>query len=138
MCEELSKCGVPSVVCEYGLENCLSHIFSARPENLVVVDAVYSDKLGEGDVVLVDLDKVSEYYIPTTHSLPLRMLVDMLVREGAVKRVYIIGVSVKNLDVSLEVSQRVLEAGMTLSKALCDAFKEGKVDEEGRRSGLQD
>ncbi|MGC9121618.1 MAG: hypothetical protein ACP5HP_01610, partial [Thermogladius sp.] len=84
------------------------------------------------------LDKVSEYYIPTTHSLPLRGLVDMLVRGGAVKRVYIIGVSVKNLDVSLEVSQRVLEAGMNLSKALCDAFKEGKVDEEGRHSGLQD
>jgi len=129
VCEELSKCGFPSVKCEYGLENCIQDIEEVKPGTLLIIDAVYSDKLGEGDVVLINPEEASDYAIPTTHSLPMRLVIDTLLKQGVIGRALILGISVKKLDVSLEISPRVLEAGLLLSKSLCDTFHKARIEE---------
>ncbi|WP_440059701.1 hypothetical protein ACSU1N_00645 [Thermogladius sp. 4427co] len=125
MCEKLRECGVPSISCEYGLENCISDIMGYQPDALVIVDAVYSSRLGEGETVFIDdIRVIEDLRFPTTHGVPFELVIQILRRNHYIKEAYLIGVSIKRIGISLEVSPTVLESGMKLADYICKRFRE--------------
>lgn len=115
--EELSNRNGRLIKCEYGLENCIYEILEKKPNVLIVVDAVLTNGLMPGDIVFIDLSNVKDPpYTLTTHNIPLSVTMDLLKING-VSSIYLLGVTVKNLDVGLELSEEV-KASIGVLKSL--------------------
>jgi len=124
VCDKLLENGVDVVKCEYGLENCVHEIIARSPRALLIIDAVYSNKLSPGDIVLVDEDQlISEDVSPvTTHNIPLKNILSLLKLETGLSEVYLLGIMVKSLDIGLEVSTEVSRSIDYLSKYMVDLY----------------
>jgi len=122
VCDKLLENGVDVVRCEYGLENCVHEITARSPRALLIIDAVYSNKLSPGDIVLVGEDElISEDVFPvTTHNIPLKNILSLLKMEIGLNEVYLLGIMVKSLDIGLEVSMEVSRSIDYLSKYMVD------------------
>jgi len=128
VCDMLRESGVENyVVCEYGLENCLSEISSLRPQALLIIDAVYAEDLEAGDVVFLDEEALrgEESYKPvSTHSIPLDMIISIVKSEYGVEKTYLLGIVAKRLDVSLDVSPEVLRASRSVAEVIARVYSE--------------
>ncbi|MEM4431302.1 MAG: hydrogenase maturation protease [Desulfurococcaceae archaeon] len=114
----------PRIVrCEYGLENCLDEITVLKPDELIVVDAVYSSKHNAGDIVLLELMEYSdENTILSTHTIPTTVIINIL-RNMGIKKIYLIGVAVKDISLGLEISMEVSKAINELKIILQNVIK---------------
>ena len=129
VCDKLVERGVTNTVrCEYGLENCLGEISSLKPDTLIVVDAVYSNKLSPGDVVLLNSEAVEagEYGLEpvSTHNIPFKISLSLLKETVGLKNTYLLGIMVKNIDLGTEVSEEVRKAVDYVVELIVRAYRE--------------
>lgn len=124
ICSKLLEKGFKPLICEYGLENCLYEIISIRPRVVLLIDAVYSDKLDPGDIVLLDLDQKEEVgsIFTSTHSIPLNIVVDIIGRTINLEKTYLLGVRIKNIDIGTDLSIEVQESVNRIVETLVETF----------------
>jgi len=128
ICEKLAELGFNNIVsCEYGLENCMDEIISRNPTTLLLIDAVYSDRLEPGDIVLLDYSEITGgkgFAMPlTTHNIPLNTIVKILHDQFNIKNIYLLGVMVENIDIGLELTPRVRHASEMIVDTLRNIVK---------------
>ncbi len=109
ICDRLHEKGFKDIIkCEYGLENCLTEISSTGKKTLLVIDAVYSDKLSPGDIVVLDSEAIEsgEYNLEpiSTHNIPFKISLSLLKELVGVNKAYLLGIMVKSIDLGLEIS----------------------------------
>lgn len=123
VCEELNKRGIPCIMCEYGLENCLDEILAEKKRTLVVFDALLCESCSSGDLVLADIESVvdKELFV-TTHNLPLNLVIKLL-KEAGIERIFVIGAAPRALEISEELSEEVKNALMGLVELLENTLK---------------
>jgi len=108
------------------LENCLGEIGEIKPKTLLVIDAVYSDKLDPGEIVLLSGEGVTEegFTALSTHIIPFSAVIEIAKSVAGVEAVYLLGISVKNLEVGFEVSPEVREAARRLAELIVSVKSE--------------
>lgn len=117
--------GLPIVECEYGLENCMLEISEYKPEKLLIIDAVYSEKLEPGDLVLLDENSIREELpVTSTHNIPLKQVLALLKHVAGVKEIYLLGVQVKSIELGDRVSPEVCESIKKLAIVLEKTYRE--------------
>ncbi|RLG83552.1 MAG: hypothetical protein DRO40_04190 [Thermoprotei archaeon] len=113
-----------TVLCEFGLENCLTELRDKNFEYLVIIDGVFIEDIKPGEIIVSKLDKVVEDYMITTHSIPLSASINLLKKLVDFKDTIIIGIRVKNLGYGFEVSEPVKSAIDKLASALNEILGE--------------
>jgi len=114
ICRALAGRGYRVLECEYGLENCFSQLAEMRPGNILIVDAVYHSDSEPGDVVIVSEELMSEDLVLTTHTIPMKLLLETLRREGAVRNAVVLGIRIRRLGVGFTMSEVVASAAEKL------------------------
>lgn len=96
-------------------ENVLFQVIAEKPDTVVFVDAV---DLGSepGAVALLESDQLSGY-CPTTHRVPLRLLMEILRRETGAD-VFLLAIQPDGVELGSPVSGRVAAAADLLAAAL--------------------
>jgi len=104
----------------------LGEIGEFKPKTLLVIDAVYSGKLEPGEVVLLSEEDVAEegFTALSTHTIPLSAVIEIAKSVIGVEAVYLLGISVKNLEVGLEMSPEVREAAHRLAELIVSVRSE--------------
>ena len=100
-----------SVICEYGLENCLGELVSSKASNLLLIDAIVSDGFSPGSIIYSDVNEISDGFLATTHNIPINTVIKYLRSFGVAGNVKVLGIRVKSLDfgdtMSPEISRSV-------------------------------
>ncbi len=139
LCDLLESGGFPGgrlVRCEFGLENCVSAVERVSVRKAVLIDAMIPLRLEVGDVdyVLTDFSSVEDKIsLVTTHSIPVKFVVDMLRGEGLLGEVMVLGIVARDLNLGEGLSQRVQEAVDHLSRTILDLWR----DCPSRSAGLE-
>lgn len=112
ICDHLLEKGFKQVIkCEYGLENCFSELSRVKNSVLLIIDAVYSDKLSPGDIILIDEDAIlgntSGLKPITTHNIPFNTIVAILKELAGIEKIYLLGIMIKKIDLGIEISEEV-------------------------------
>ncbi len=109
VCDKLRSRGLSVIKCEYGLENCMLEVSELKTKNMLLVDAVYSEDLGPGDIVLVEEKDIIDKNISpiTTHNIPFKTMISILRNTIGLEKIYLLGIRVKNIDIGLDVSREV-------------------------------
>jgi len=104
----------------------LGEIGEIKPKALLVIDAVYSDKLEPGEIVLLSGERVVEegFTALSTHTIPLSAVIEIAKTVVGVEAVYLLGISIKNLEIGFEVSPNVREAAYRLAELIVSARSE--------------
>lgn len=124
ICEDLISKGYDAVLCEYGLENCVSTIIEKKPKGLLIIDAVLSINDSPGTIVLASEDEVVEKIsLATTHNIPVSLTLRVLREKLSMEKAYVLGINVGDLGLGLEVSDEVLRAGKLLVELLSSVFE---------------
>ena len=96
------------IECEYGLENCLHEIIKKKPEILIIVDAVLSQELKPGEVVLVTWEHVRDKIgLATTHNIPVHITLNLLKKQVDLQEIYLLGIRVENIEIGMDISESV-------------------------------
>ncbi len=107
------------IECEYGLENCLHEIIKKKPETLIIVDAVLSQELKPGEIVLVSWEHVRDKIgLATTHNIPVHITLSLLRKQVDLQEIYLLGIRVENTEIGMKISNPVNEA----RKRIVDLF----------------
>lgn len=114
LCELLVSRGFPEdriIRCEFGLENCMSFIEESSVKNALVVDAALVRGQEETpDYFIASIDSINDTVaLVTTHSMPIKLVVELLRREGLFKDVWVLGIVARNLNLGEEISPEVQE-----------------------------
>lgn len=103
---ELNK-SVQTIVCEYGLENCVHELKEKRLRRIAIFDAVVVSEFVEG-VLILGLDEVRDaLQTISSHYIPIDDVVEYLGRELGGLEVVVIGIPVKSLELGLDMSPEV-------------------------------
>lgn len=96
-------------------ESVLFQVVAARPDTVVFIDAA---DLGAapGAVALLEQDQLTGY-CPTTHRVPLRLLMDILRREARAD-VFLLAIQPGRIDLGSPISSRVEASVALLAEAL--------------------
>lgn len=122
-CDELNEIGIECVRCEYGLESCLTEIKEKGSKSILIIDAIVSQDDPPGTLVIVNEESLmSEKYLFTTHTLPLRVLLDLLKSELSIERVIIVGVTPYSLDYGLELTNEMRASLKSFIEIFRDAY----------------
>ncbi len=109
------------IECEYGLENCLHEIIMKKPETLIIVDAVLSQELKPGEIVLVSLEHVRDKIgLATTHNIPVHITLSLLRKQVNLQEIYLLGIRVENIEIGMDISESVNKG----RKKIVDLFLE--------------
>ncbi|MEZ0393719.1 MAG: hydrogenase maturation protease [Desulfurococcaceae archaeon] len=122
VCEGLASKGIGAVPCEYGLENCTDRILSERADLLVIVDAVVGSSLAPGDVVIVEPSSAVEPRPATTHSVPLKAVLNFIAASGGPREAVIVGIAAGSLELGSGLTPDVARARDCLVEALAMAL----------------
>lgn len=113
LCEFLVARGFPRdrvIMCEFGLENCMSVIQERSVKNALIIDAaiVLGEREGTPKYFIASLDSIDDTVaLVTTHSLPIRLVIELLRREELFKDVRVLGVVARNLNLGEGISPEV-------------------------------
>ena len=121
--------GLPdkSVVCEYGLENCLGELVSSKASNLLLIDAVVSDGSSPGSIIYTGVDEISDGFLATTHNIPINTVIKYLRSFGIADNVKVLGIRVKNLDFGDTMSPEVSRSVECLSNMIREILNKCRV-----------
>ncbi len=109
------------IECEYGLENCLHEIIKKKPETLIIVDAILSQELKPGEIVLVTWEHVRDKIgLATTHNIPVHITLSLLIKQVDLQEIYFLGIRVKNIEIGMDISESVKKG----SKKMVDLLLE--------------
>ncbi|MEO0101979.1 MAG: hydrogenase 3 maturation endopeptidase HyCI [candidate division WOR-3 bacterium] len=108
--KELIRLGFKNVIdSEDAPENFILKIIDLKPKRLIVIDACdFSGKVGEFRLFTKE---EWQKILPTsfsTHTLPLSLFLSLIAREVSCE-VYLLGIQVKNLEMSSEISLELKE-----------------------------
>ncbi len=96
------------IECEYGLENCLHEIIKKKPEVLIIVDAILSQELRPGEIVLVSWEHVKEKIgLATTHNIPVSITLSLLRKQVDLQEIYLLGIRAENIGIGMDISESV-------------------------------
>ncbi len=119
--DRLRSLGIKGIIkCEYGLENCIDRLRNVT--KMLLVDAVLLRNLNPGNVVLCDLDEISDETLITTHAIPLNHIIKLLRIVGSLRDVRVLGIRVKNLEIGNELSPEIRTVAESLIKILSDTL----------------
>jgi len=112
--------GLPtkSVVCEYGLENCLGELIDSKANNILLIDAVISDSSIPGSIIYTDISEVSNGFLATTHNIPVNTIIKYLRTFGIASNVKVLGIRVKSLDFGDTITPEVSRSIVCLSSMI--------------------
>lgn len=117
--KDLANNNISIIECEYGLENCFTEIVAENPATLLIIDAVYNESLNPGTMVLTSIENIREKIsLATTHTIPLRMILELIMKKTNIKNTYILGIRAKNLDIGMHVSPEIKKVVEDLAKIL--------------------
>ncbi|MEM2021053.1 MAG: hydrogenase maturation protease [Zestosphaera sp.] len=139
LCDLLKSGGFPEgrlVRCEFGLENCMSAVERASVRRAVLIDAMVPlrQEAGDVDYVLTDLSSVEDKIsLVTTHSIPVKFVVDVLRGEGLLREVLVLGIVARDLNLGEGLSQRVQGVVEYLAGTILDLWR----DCPSRSAGLE-
>lgn len=128
LCELLVARGFPKdkvIMCEFGLENCMSVIEESLVENALIVDAamILEQEREVPNYFISSLDSINDSVaLVTTHSVPIKFVVELLRREGLFKNVWVLGVVARNLSLGEELSSEVQETIEYLANLIIEAL----------------
>lgn len=115
LCELLVAQGFPKervIMCEFGLENCMSVIEESSVKNALVVDAalVLGQEKESLKYFIASLDSIDDTVaLVTTHSIPIKLAIELLRREGLLKEVWVLGIVARNLNLGEGITPEVWE-----------------------------
>lgn len=116
---ELSKYRSIPIVYSQGLELCINLVSEFKPDTIIIIDGVDAGIKPGSIIFTCDISVVNEYYTPTTHRIPLHIIVDYLKKSTpTIKRVCILGVQVKDVSLGEGLSSEVEKAAKTIIKLL--------------------
>ena len=120
VCRRLNSIGVGvrTLVCEYGIENCFHSIVTANKDSIMIIDSAIVPSTEPGTIVAINEDEISDFTPLTTHTLPLTLALEILRKKMRLSKIVILGITVKNLDIGLEMSPEVEKAVRDLVSAL--------------------
>ncbi|MEM2252925.1 MAG: hydrogenase maturation protease [Desulfurococcaceae archaeon] len=125
LCRELIERGLPAVVCEYGLENCIEELINGNAKRVAIVDAVMVPNACPGDIVIInDLRELSNEFLVTTHNVPITAIIKILRSQGVALETVILGIQVKELGLGLEISYEVRRAISYMAQLIEGCSKE--------------
>lgn len=130
LCELLESGGFPKdrlIECEFGLENCASAIEEASVRRAVIVDAAILSKQGvrEADYIFTDLNSVDDKIsLVTSHSIPVKFVVEVLESEGLLKEVLVLGIVARDLSLGEGLSEKTRKAVEDLARTILDLYKD--------------
>ncbi len=104
---------VKVLVCEAGFENITHVLVRYKPKRLLIIDAVYVEGGEPGTIYVFGINDIDSNPTITTHHLPLKLVLDYLMRHLDVE-VSIIGVQVGRIELGAKMSDEVLNAGLYL------------------------
>lgn len=128
LCELLVARGFPEdkvIMCEFGLENCMSVIEESLVENALIADAaLILEREGEvPNYFIASLDSIDDTVaLVTTHSMPIKFVVELLRKEGLFKNVWVLGIVARNLSLGEEISPEVQETIEYLTNSIIEAL----------------
>ena len=103
---KLSEMGLCSIDAENMPENFISVVRRKKPDKIVIIDACNMN-LSPGQIRKIDIQKISSTVV-TTHSLPIRVIVQQLVKITS--NVVFIGIQTENVEIGESVSNSVQKA----------------------------
>ena len=107
-------------------------VVNQHPDTIVLIDCV--DMEAEpGSVAFLERDQMADYW-PTTHRMPLGMLMGVLERESNA-RVVGIGIQPAHTEFMKPVSTAVSESIAQVAEILNDALARGRTQEDGAPAG---
>lgn len=114
LCEFLASRGFPKeriIMCEFGLENCMTVIEEFSVENALIIDAALITEQEETpNYFIASLDSIDDTAVlVTTHSIPVKFVVELLRKEELLKNVWVLGIVARNLSLGEEISAEVQE-----------------------------
>lgn len=109
---------VKTLTCEYGIENCFHSIITANKDSIMIIDSAIVPSTEPGTIVAINEDEISDFTPLTTHTLPLTLALEILRKRMRLSKIVILGITVKNLDIGLEMSPEVEKAVRDLVSAL--------------------
>lgn len=118
--EICNSIGLPNkvVICEYGLENCLSELVRSKASNLLLIDAVICDNSYPGSIVYADVNEISNGFLATTHNIPINIIIKYLRSFSVAENVKVLGIRIKSLDFGDTMSYEVSRAVKCLSSII--------------------
>ncbi len=115
-----------TIICEYGIENCMHDIISLQGRSLILIDAVIVPALAPGTIVVINRDEIDTQIPLTTHTIPVSLILKLIENELGSLDVEVLGIVVQNLEIGLELSPEVKKGVEMLIAAFttCLASKE--------------
>ena len=116
---ELSKHKNIPIVYSQGLELCTSMISEFKPDTIIIIDGVNAGIKPGSIIFTCDTSIVNEYYTPTTHRIPLPIIIDYLKKTTpTLKRICLLGIQVKDINIGEGLTSEVEKAAKTIIKLL--------------------
>jgi len=116
-----------SVICEYGLENCLGELVESKASNLLLIDAVVSGGSSPGSIIYTDINEVSNGFLATTHNIPVNTVIKYLRTLGIASNVKVLGIRVKSLDFGDTITPEVSRSVVCLSSTIRELLSKCKA-----------
>ncbi|MCD6301045.1 MAG: hydrogenase maturation protease [Staphylothermus sp.] len=112
------------IECEYGLENCIHEIVRKNPETLIIVDAILSQELKPGEIVLASWDHVRDKIgLATTHNIPIYITLSLLSSQVVINEIYLLGIRIKDIGIGMSISDEVDSGREKLADLLLEVIK---------------
>jgi hydrogenase maturation protease HycI len=104
-------------------ENYVQQVVDERPDTVVLIDSVDLDS-SPGSVALLDKDQVAGY-MPSTHRMPLTLLMDYLERETHA-RIFLIAIQPRHTAFMQPMSGEVHASVVSIAGVLDDVFADAR------------
>lgn len=115
LCELLITHGFPEnriIMCEFGLENCMLVIKEFLVRKALLIDAalISTQEKETPDYFITNLNSINNSVaLVTTHSIPIKILIELLRKEELLEDVWVLGIVARNLELGEEISSEVRE-----------------------------
>ncbi len=108
LCKELESSKlIKTLICEYGIENCIGEILEDGIKKIVLIDAAIASGLDPASIIILNINEVQNYMPYSTHALPLPLLLKLIMEELKDVEIVIMGIVVSKLDIGLEMNPQI-------------------------------
>ena len=118
-----SRKNIPIIYC-YSLELCTHVIAKYKPDTLIILDAIDAGIEPGSLIFTCDLSVIVEEYLPTTHTVPLSMVIKYLRNiTPTLKSICLLGIQVKDRGVGEGLSSEVERVANFIIEFLSSLFQ---------------
>jgi len=128
LCELLLDRGFPRdrvIMCEFGLENCISAIEELSVRKALIIDAaLISSQRETHSYFITNLSSIDDSInLVTSHFMPVKLVVELLRREGLLEDAWVLGIVARNLDLGEGLSSEVQETVNSLANLIIKTLR---------------